>query len=297
MCCAQGKSKQLPDFLCYKDTNSKTHSGPKFCISCVVSDQPTEGGNQIIVTLQSRKPRLRKVRPRKLMAKPGPELKFPGSQAQPRGPDAHNAFLQALSWCSRWSAWSCQGGHLCHLVHAVLLLRPRVEESLSLASCPSPSCPSAFPSCPPTALLAHRHTHTNSELQVSRATNHRGNHITFVDTGGREGYREGTRFVLSTCHSPHGHLAFRLEPRGLVAMPQPPSDLPIQFWPGGGCRFFSPILKSWVGVCPAAPRSHTTAPSPTTHPILARKLMQLPSPACAVQQRMVGMRDETTGLG
>ena len=63
----------------------------------MVSDQPSEVGSQIIVIFQSRKLSLRKVRPRKLMAEPGPELKFPGSQAQPQGPGTHNVFLRALS--------------------------------------------------------------------------------------------------------------------------------------------------------------------------------------------------------
>lgn len=49
----------------------------------MISEQPSEAGGQIIVILQSRKLRLRKVRPRKLMAEPGLEFKFLDSQPQP----------------------------------------------------------------------------------------------------------------------------------------------------------------------------------------------------------------------
>lgn len=49
----------------------------------MISEQPSEVGSQIIVILQSRKLRLRKVRPRKLMAEPGLEFKFLDSQPQP----------------------------------------------------------------------------------------------------------------------------------------------------------------------------------------------------------------------
>lgn len=49
----------------------------------MISEQPSEVGSQIIVILQSRKLRLRKVRPRKLMAEPGLELKSLDSQPQP----------------------------------------------------------------------------------------------------------------------------------------------------------------------------------------------------------------------
>lgn len=64
----------------------------------MISAQPSEVGSQIIVILQSRKLRLKKVRPRKLMAELGLELKFLDSHPAPaQGPDTHSASLRALS--------------------------------------------------------------------------------------------------------------------------------------------------------------------------------------------------------
>lgn len=87
--------------------------------------------------------------------------------------------------------------------------------------------------CVPSALSAHRHTHIYSELQVSRATDHRGNHITFVDTEGGRGTGEGTCLVLATCLSPHRHQPPNQSHVDLKPCPSLFSIYPSSHGPGG----------------------------------------------------------------
>lgn len=167
------------------------------------------------------------------------------------------------------STWSHQGGDLCHLVYSLLFLHPGVEESLSLASCPSPSCPTAFSLCPLTALLAHRRIHIYSELQVSRATDHRGNHITFVDTEGGRGTGEGTCLVLSTCLSLHGH---RPPNQSHVDLKPRPSLFFIylsNYGPGGLSLLLSDpgILVGGPPSC--IPKPHNLLPNPSQNTYVA----------------------------
>lgn len=165
--------------------------------------------------------------------------------------------------------WNHQGGDLCHLVYLLLFLRPGVEESLSLASCPSPSCPTAFSLCPLTALLAHRRIHIYSELQVSRATDHRGNHITFVDTEGGRGAGEGTCLVLATCPSPHGHRPPNQSHVDLKPCPSLFFIYPSSYGPGGLSLLLSgpEILDGGLPRC--IPKPHNPLPNPSQNTYVA----------------------------
>lgn len=153
--------------------------------------------------------------------------------------------------------------------------------------------PPRSPCVPPQPVGTLTHTHTCSELQVSRATDHRGNHITFVDTGGRQGGRERTCLRLSTCLCPRSHLTS--QPGGSSGLDPWPS-LFLRTHPNLAREDVSPlltdpeILEGGGAVCLAAPQSHTP-----NHSQFTDLAPLIPPAQCSRQRWKPGMRGHGWG--
>lgn len=142
---------------------------------------------------------------------------------------------------------SSQGGDLCHVLRLFFFLHLGVKETLSLASCPSPSCPITLSCVPPQVIVgAQTHTYTKNCRCLGQQTTGETTSPLLTLEGGK-GTGLGTCLVPSTCLGPHNQLAYQPKPSGLVATPQPLLDLANQFWPRRTDHLFSHILKSDVG--------------------------------------------------